>query len=133
MIGSSYVALSNGSILGSLALGGFWAFWVALSVMLLLSYYRDSLLLDDGKIVQIGILRRREIALADIISVRWRIVPVGGSVVLRSSADKIKVTFDNFELEPRRWLIRLLRLSLPQSIQQDWERLMDMETKEPRG
>lgn len=122
MIGSSYIALSNGSILGSLALGGFWGFWVVLSAMLLLSYYRESLFLDEGRIIRAGILRRREIALADIISVRWRIAPIGGSVVLRSSADKIKVTFDNFELDQRRWLIRLLRLSLPKSIQQDWER-----------
>ena len=122
MIGSSYIALANGSILGSLVLGGFWGFWVVLSVMLLLSYYRESLFVDDGKIIQTGVFRRREIALADIVSVRWRIVPVGGSVVLRSSADKIKVTFDNFELEQRRWLIQLFRHSLPQSIQQDWER-----------
>jgi hypothetical protein len=122
MTGSSYVALSNGSILGSLVLGGFWGFWVVLSAMLLLSCYRESLFVDDGKIIQTGILRRREMAFSDIVSVRWRIMPVGGSAVLRSSAEKIKVTFDNFELEQKRWLIRLLRLSLPQSIQQDWER-----------
>lgn len=124
MTGSSYIALSNGSILDPLVLGGFWGCWIVLSVsvMLLLPYYRESLFVNDGTIIQTGIFRRREIALADIISVRWRIVPVGGSVVLCSSADKIKVTFDNFEREQRRWLIRLLRLSLPQSIQQDWER-----------
>jgi hypothetical protein len=122
MIGSSGFALSNGSIIGSLFFAAFWGFWVVLAVMALLSYYRESLFVGDGQVIQNGILRRREIAFVDVVSVRWRIAPAGGSVVLRSSADKIRVTFDKFEREQRRWLIRSLRLSLPLSIQQDWER-----------
>jgi hypothetical protein len=40
MVFSFSVALYHSSILGSLGLAVFWGFWVVLSVMLLLSYYR---------------------------------------------------------------------------------------------
>lgn len=122
MIGTAYLALSDGNILGSLFVGGFWGFWVVASLMMLVSYYRESLSVQDGKIVHTGVVRTRELAFAKVVNVRWQVAPRGGSVVLRTSADKVKLVFDNFELEQRRWLIQSLHLSLPKSIQQDWER-----------
>lgn len=116
------LVVSNGcSILASFLVVGFWGFFVALSVIVLLQYYRESLSVKDGRIVQTGIIRRREMELAEVTDVRWRAMPAGGSVVLRSASQKIKANFDNFELEQRRSLIRWLRLSLPQPIQRDWE------------
>jgi hypothetical protein len=116
------LAVSNDSVLGAWLLGGFWGFWVALSVVILLAYYRESLSIQDGRIVQGGIFRRREMKISEITAVQWRIVPVGGAVVLRCSSEKIKVTFDNFELKQRQCLIRLFRRSLSHSIQGNWER-----------
>jgi hypothetical protein len=116
------VVSNGGGILAALLLVGFWGFWVILSVMTLLAYYRESLTVEDGRIAQTGIFRKREMSISEVINVRWRIVPVGGAVVLRSASQKIKVTFDNFELEQRLWLIRFFRRSLSPSIQRDWER-----------
>jgi hypothetical protein len=36
-------------------------------------------------------------------------------------SERIKVNFDNFELEEKRLLIRLFRLSRPATVQRDWE------------
>jgi hypothetical protein len=103
-----------------LVCGGLGCF-IALSVFLLLAYYRESLSFKDGRIVQTGVVRRRKMELSEVTDARWRIAPVGGSVVLRSRSQKIKAYFDNFELDRRQLLIRLLRTSLPQSVQRDWE------------
>ena len=99
----------------------FWGFWIGLSVIILLAYWRESLAIDDKQLVQRGIVRCRCVKLNEITHVRWRIAPVGGSVVLRSAFQRIKIELNSFEPEERRWLIRMLRLSLSPSIQSGWE------------
>jgi hypothetical protein len=122
MMGFSFVAFFRDNMPGAVCFSGFWGAWIVVSVWLLAAYYRESVSVDECRIVQQGILRRREMAFADVANARWRTMPRGGAVVLRSLTGKIKVCFDNFGLEERRWLIRHLRLSLPQSVQQDWDR-----------
>jgi hypothetical protein len=115
--------LSEGSgIFKLLATTSVWGFFAAVSVFVLLAYYRESLTINDERIVQKGVFRRYEMALAEITDVRWRGEPVGGAVTLRSRSQRITILFNNFELEQRQTLIRWLRLSLPPSIQRDWER-----------
>jgi hypothetical protein len=104
-----------------LTCGGF-GFFSAVSAIVLLAYYRESFSIKDGLIIQTGIVCQREMMLADITDAHWRIAPNGGSIVLRSSFQRIKIYIDNFDLDRKRLLIRLLHSSLPRSVQRDWER-----------
>jgi hypothetical protein len=91
-------------------------------VLMLLAYLGESLAIKDATIIQTGIIRSRRLDFSEITDVHWRTRPTGGSVVLRSASQRIKVDLDNFGPKQGRRLIRLLRLSLSPSIQSGWER-----------
>ena len=63
--------------------GGFWGFWIVLSAFYLLAYYRESLLVQEKRIVQKGLFRTRSLDLAELTDAHWREYPQGGSIVLR--------------------------------------------------
>ncbi len=92
----------------------------AISVWLLLVYWRESLSINAGRVIQNGVIWTRVLDLSELVDVQWRVAPAGGSIVLRSTSAKIKVYLNNFEPEQRRFLIRLFHRSVPDSLQQGW-------------
>ena len=121
MVVSFFGILSESNLLDALRAVGFCGCLLVLPAMMLLAYYRQSISIQEETIIQTGIFRQRKIAFTEMAGVRWRLFPAGGSVVLRSSTEKIKIHFDNFEAQQKHPLILSLRRSLPQSIQQNWE------------
>jgi hypothetical protein len=109
----------GGYVLCSLA--GIFAFLSLLCAWMLLTYYRGFFCFTDGRIIEKGVLRTRVMNFAEIIEVCWRTLPAGGSVVLRSPSQRITVGLDALEPRQRRWMIRLLRSSVPATLQRGWE------------
>lgn len=98
----------------------FWGFWAGLSLWVLLAYWRESLKIRNGQMIQQGVIGKKRIGLADITNVRWSIGK-SGRITLRTLTEKLRIYLDNFESTERLWLIRFLRNSLPEAVQQDWE------------
>jgi hypothetical protein len=113
------LAASEANILAAVMFGGFWGFWVGLSVRMLLAYYRESLGIRDGTVIHQGILRTKSLTLEEILDVRWK---RRGVVVLRSKPATISIYLNNFTREQQKQLIRWLRFSIPCSVQQGWDR-----------
>ncbi len=97
-----------------------WGFMAGLSLWVLVAYYRESLTIRDGHVIQQGVIGKKEIDLADITDVHW-IVIKRGKITLRTVMEKLKIYLDNFEPTERLWLIRRVRTGLPETIQRDWD------------
>ena len=119
MVVGVYLALSEANILLAVVFGGFWGCWAGLSVWILLAYYRESLCIQDGIVVQKGLFRTKSIHLSELNDVRWR---TRGAIILRSRSGRITIYLGNFEPEQIQRLIRLLHLSVPNATQWGWDR-----------
>jgi len=122
MLAIPFYARSTGEIrwAGFWLMVGFWSFWIGLAVWMLLAYWRYSLVVHDGRLIQRGIVFHDEMGLSEAIELRWKPRPQGGLVLLHSASRKFKIDLSLFEGEERRWLIRWLRLALPESQQVGW-------------
>lgn len=116
---SVYLAATEGNVLLGIVFGGFWSFWIGLSVWLLLAYYRESLTIQDGTVVQRGVLHTKSMKLSELVDVQWKSVR---AVVLRSRSGKATIHLDNFTPEQRLEIIRWLHGATPLSIQRGWDR-----------
>ena len=75
----------------------FWAFMAGWSAIGLLAYRRESLAVEDERIIQTGVFRTRSMDFGEITDVHWRTIRgYAGSVALRSASQTIKVKLDSF-------------------------------------
>lgn len=116
---SIYLGLSDGKILAATILGCFWAFWVVLSLSILLAYYRKALRIEGATLAYKGVFRTETMTLSQLVQLRWK---RRGVAVLKSRLEKIRIELGDFDPENQRELIRWLRLSVPTSLQQGWDR-----------
>lgn len=99
----------------------FWSLWACLGCWMLLAYWRERLQVTHAKVSQQGVLRRAEMDLDGVTSIRWKTVPSGGTLTLRTPTDKLTIHFENFEPVDRLWLIRFFRSRFPDAVQDGWE------------
>lgn len=102
-----------------------WLFLAAICLTLLLLQYRYRLCVDPDSIDCVGILRRTQIAIAEVKSVRWHVRPQYGSCVVTSSDSKITIQFTIFKPLERRQLVDYLRQQFRESCQEGWECFFD--------
>jgi hypothetical protein len=114
----AYLGASEGNAFVAVGIGCFWGCWAGLAVWTLLAYCRESLCFRDSTVIHQGVFRTTSIKLRDLVDLQWR---TPGTIVLRSKSEKIKVHLDKFEAEQRQRLIRRLQLSVPRSLQRDWD------------
>ncbi len=100
--------------------GVFWSAMLLLSVWVLLAYFRERLVVDRTTITQHGILRSKSLRIADATEIKWRRIPQGGSIIIRTANRKIKIYFDNFTTNQRDELISFLHDTFAPDIQQGW-------------
>ena len=98
----------------------FWGFWSILSVWILLACWFERLTIQDGNVVQQGVIGKKTIDLPDVTEARWRPAK-SGRITLRSLAEQMTLHLDNFEPHERLWLIRYFRNALPDTIQHGWD------------
>jgi hypothetical protein len=131
-IGSTVAALWNfdGSFarpkLAALIFGTFWSGFTLLAVWVIAAYFRERLYFGKGAIVQHGIFRSRTLEIGEVLLIKWRAWPVGGSVVIRTHSEKVTIHLDNFTRDEREELIRFLRETLAVEIQENWSRFEEV-------
>lgn len=99
--------------------------FLLLSVSLILAYFRERLFLTGKTIIQMGIIRTRAIDYAQVIHVKWRCWPVGGSIVVRTHFEKATIWLDNFTTKEREEIARFFRETFAHENQDNWPRFED--------
>lgn len=97
-----------------------WSFMTGISLRMLLGYKYESLTIQNGAVIQQGVIFRKEIDLSSVKQAHWNLVQ-GGGITLKSLTDKISIYLEYFEREERLWLIHYFQSSLSESVQQNWE------------
>ncbi|HUT94428.1 MAG TPA: hypothetical protein VMY37_33530 [Thermoguttaceae bacterium] len=109
------------ALLAGLGMAGFWLAFMALSVWLLLAYWRHRLTIRDEEIDYVGVIRHKRIRPPEIVSARWRCWPQRGSLVLKTVTARVAIDFGDYGTESARQLIRFFRESVPLPLQTGWE------------
>jgi hypothetical protein len=107
-------------LLAAIIFGIFWSIFLLLSVWVLLAYFRERLVVDRTTITQHGIFRCKRLCIDDATEIKWRRIPEGGSIVIRTAKRKIKIYFDNFATNQQHELISILHGTFAPDIQQGW-------------
>jgi len=100
--------------------GSICTFFASISLWLLLSYYFVSLTIQGRKIIEQGVLLRKELDLDHIRQLRWIPSP-SGNIKLKSLNEKITIYLKYFPLEDRLWIVEHLREQIPASVQEGWD------------
>ena len=100
--------------------GVFWSGWTLASIWNIVAYFRERLFLTSRSIRQVGVLRTRAIEIKDATRLKWRNWPAGGSIVVRTSSESVKIYFGNFTAIEREELIYFFREAVAYEIQENW-------------
>lgn len=98
----------------------FWSCFTLLGVWLIVAYVRFRLYITDNRVSEVGLIGSATIDINDANQVVWRLIPRGGSVVVRSFDAKIKIGFDNYTPKERDELIAYCREQFRPEIQEGW-------------
>jgi len=128
VIGSTSTAVAYWNIDGSFphpkpaaaVVGAFWSGFTLLAGYIVAAYYRGRLYLSASRVVQRGVFRERTICVPDVGRVVWRSRPVGGSVVIRTDANKVVVEFANYTRADRSEIAGFIRERFRTDIQEGW-------------
>jgi hypothetical protein len=102
-----------------------------LSAWLILAYFRERLILGKSTVTQHGILREKTIAVDELSHVTWRRIPNGGSLVVRTLADKLTIYLNNFTAKEREAITRFFHESVDPDRQEGWSRFEASLTQRP--
>jgi hypothetical protein len=106
--------------LAALINGTFWSGFTLLAIWIIATYFRERLYIAKAAIVQYGIFRTRTLPFAEVLRIKWRTWPKGGSVVVRTHFEKATIHLENFTTNEREELIRFLHETLDVEIQESW-------------
>ncbi|HCO21634.1 MAG: hypothetical protein CME31_27860 [Gimesia sp.] len=95
-------------------------FFMSLSIWLILTYHYASLTIQDNKIIEQGVLLRKELDLDRIRQLRWIASPSGG-IKLKTLTEKIRIYLKNFPCEDRLRIVEYLRAQIPEPNQEGWD------------
>jgi hypothetical protein len=126
--------------LAALVFGVFWSGFTLLGLWVIAAYFRERLFLDDNTIVLNSTFRSKTLDVGDVVQVEWRISPVGGSIVVRTRSEKVKIYLDNFTKDDREQVVFFFRKTFANEVQENWSlfeerarRLSATERRVPRG
>ncbi len=100
--------------------GSICTFFASISLWLLLSYYFVSLTIQGSKVIEQGVLLRKELDPERIRQLRWIASPSGG-IKLKTLTDKTTIYLENFPCEDRLWIVEYLRAQIPEPNQEGWD------------
>jgi hypothetical protein len=128
---STHAAYSNidGSFLypkpTALFFGVFCSCMTLLGAWMTLSVIRFRLFVTETAITEVRIIGSTTIEIADASRVVWRRYPAFGSVIIRTTATKIKIEFGNFARKQRDELMAFCHCRLADEIQEGWSLFAD--------
>jgi hypothetical protein len=125
---------SGRPIRDALVLGIIWSGFVLVGVWMIAAHFRNRLFFGKSAIVQRGIFRSRTLLVGEVLQIKWRTRPVGGSIVIRTHSERATIEFGPFTGDERDELIRFVRESFAVEIQENWSRFQDvLGRSSPRG
>jgi hypothetical protein len=57
-----------------------------------------------------------------VLQIKWRTWPVGGTIIVRSHAEKIRIYLDNFTKDERDGVVLFFRENFADDVQENWSR-----------
>jgi hypothetical protein len=81
-----------------------------------------GLFVDPTKIEVRGLWHTKSVAMADIRFVRWRSLGRFGSVAIDTASQRVRIGFEHFSDDDRRWLIRFLHEQIGRDAQLRWDK-----------
>jgi len=108
--------------LAAMIFGVFWSPFTALAVWVIAAYFREGLILAPSSIIQHGIFRSRTLEVGEVLQIKWRTWPVGGTIIVRTHAEKIKIYLDNFTKDERDAVVLFFREKFADDVQENWSR-----------
>src|SRR5262249_4139387 len=89
---------------------------------------------------QKSIFRARTLEVGDVVQIKWRTLPVGGSIIVRTHSEKVKIYLDNFTKDDREEVVFFFRQTFANEVQENWSlfeeharSLSATERRVPRG
>jgi len=114
-------APSERRIAAAIVFSVFWGFWFCLSIYFLAACWCYSLRISNERITSSGVFTTREILLANVAEVRWKLSGRGGSVVLSDSCVTVKIEMDVFAQAERVWIMRFIHAQIAAPLHKNWE------------
>lgn len=108
------------SVLAIAVISLLWGGFTLLGLWVIAAFYREQLVLGADTVVQRGVFRTTTVSLQAVADLGWRLNPMGGSVVLKGSPNRIKIYFDNFTKLQRREIAERLNRSVGEELQTGW-------------
>lgn len=117
---AAYDAPVNRKIPIALSVGGFWSFWVVLSVWTVVAYFKESVTLSDAEVRLTHVFGERTIVLTEILRACWkmRYSRLSLKLVLRDGREMIH--FENYRPDQQRQLIEYFRNRVSLQLQEGW-------------
>ncbi len=120
--------------IGAFVIGCFWSCCAVACFWYLLVCWKSRLIVEGDRVTKIGVIGTKDLVLGDVVEVRWRTWPQGGSLVLKSFGTRMTIDFNEYTTDQRDRLVRHFRDRLGRSSQVGWElfafRITSGETKE---
>ena len=112
--------------LSALIFGGFWLAFTLMAAWVIAAYFRERLFLAHNTIFQQGIFRATTLDAGEVVRIKWRTLPAGGSVVVRTGSEKITMHLHNFTPDEREEIARFVRKRFAEEIQENWSRFEEV-------
>jgi hypothetical protein len=106
----------------AIVFAAFWSGFTLLGVWLILAYSRERLFVTPRLVRSTGCFSIRELQLTEVVRAAWKPILRGGGLVLYGLTGKITIHFGNFPATEQVELIDFFRASIPQDVQERWDR-----------
>jgi hypothetical protein len=91
-----------------------------LSVYVWAAYYVERFTISGTSLGIRSMLQNRQFDVAELDSLKWRIRPLGGSIVIRARGTKSRLDLHGYAIDDRLRIIKALRDLVPTALQEGW-------------
>jgi hypothetical protein len=109
-------------VAAAIFMGGIWFGLTAVACLLILCYYRYSLIVSRDVVRRTGCFMTREVRLVFVNRADWGSLVKGGTLLLSEDNRRLKIHFANYTFRERAELIEFFRAALPATSQEGWDR-----------
>lgn len=127
-------SISNPKLFALLS-GSFWFCWVFLSIWIILVYYCERLVISKETITKYYIVRKKVIAVDEILCIKWPSVGQLRGLHLESPIVNINIYLSEYTNPEQDEIIQFLHTTVPIDLQENWSEFQEtyyrFQDKEP--
>lgn len=106
-----------------------WSGFTLLGVWVILANLREQLILDVERITQHGVISTKSMAIHNVTHIRWRQAPAGGSMVIHSPVNRLKVYLGNVTDSERKEIVTFFREAVDLELHEGWPEFESLQTR----